>query len=161
MKKYKFVEYKNNYPKLFEKEREKLKKIIPSSRIEHIGSTAVKNLGGKGIIDILVSVVKKDLEKSKDKLVNSDYFLSKTGGDKNRIFFEKEYGFFKKRKVHIHLTFINSKIYKEAIKFRNSLRKNKNLREKYSNIKQKAISLGKKNKDYRKFKEKFIREVLK
>jgi len=161
MKKYKFVEYKNNYPKLFEKEKEKLKKIIPSSKIEHIGSTSVLNLGGKGIIDILISVTKKDLEKAKDKLVNSNYSLSKTGGNKNRIFFEKEYGFFKKRKVHIHLTFVNSKICKEAIKFRNLLRKNKTLREKYSNIKQKAISLGKKNKDYRDFKEKFVREVLK
>lgn len=160
MKKYEFVKYNKNYLKLFEKEKFKLKKIIPSAKIEHIGSTSVEGLSGKGIIDILISVSKKDIEKAKKKLSNSHYSLSRTGGDKERIFFEKDYGVFKKRRVHIQLTYYNSRTYKEAIKFRNLLRTNLNIRKKYSLVKKRAISFGKKNKDYRKFKERFIEEAL-
>ena len=161
MDKYKFVKYKKNHPKLFEKEKAKLKKIIPDAGIEHIGSTSIEGLGGKGIIDILVFVPKKNIKKIRDKLVSSKYYLVKTGGNKERMFFEKDYGLLKKRRIHLHLTSINSKTYKEAIRFRNYLRRNSSLRKKYSIIKQKAILLGKKNKEYRDFKKRFIQEVLK
>jgi len=161
MKKYKFKEYKKNYTELFEKEKKKLKNILPNANIEHIGSTAVEALGGKGVIDILISVPKKDIQIVKDKLINAKYILSKTGGSKYRIAFHKESGLLIRRRVHLALTHINSKIYRDAIRFRNTLRKDSKLRDKYSEIKQKAITLGKRNKDYRDFKEKFIKEVLK
>ena len=160
MNKYKFREYKNNYPKLYNKEKKKLENIIPNAIIEHVGSTSVEELGGKGIIDILVAVPKKDIKKIRDKLIIVKYVLSKTGGSKDRIFFSKDYGLLKKRRVHLSLTYINSVTYKNAIKFREALRKNKELRDKYSFIKKEAISLGKKNKDYREHKTEFIKEVL-
>jgi GrpB-like predicted nucleotidyltransferase (UPF0157 family) len=112
MKKYKFRKYKSSYPRLFEKEKIKLKKIVPNAVIEHIGSTAIEELGGKGIIDILISVPKKDVNGVRDKLIDSKYVLSKTGGNKERIFFEKYYGLLKRRKIHLHLTYIDSKTYK-------------------------------------------------
>jgi GrpB-like predicted nucleotidyltransferase (UPF0157 family) len=160
MNKYKFVKYKKNYPKLFEKEKENLKKIIPDAGIEHIGSTSIEGLGGKGIIDILISVSKKNIQNVKNKLINSKYKISLTSGDKERIFFYKDYGLFKKRRIHLALTYINSKIHKDAIKFRNSLRRNSDLRDKYSAIKAKAIFLRKKNQGYKDFKSAFIQEVL-
>ncbi len=159
MDKYKFRKYNKNYSKLFEKEKAKLEKIIPSAKIEHVGSTAVKDLGGKGIIDILVSVPKKDITRVKNKLMKSNYAFSKERD--NRISFYKDSRILKKRRVHIHLTFKNSKIEKQAIKFRDLLRKNKKLRDKYSSLKQKAIKLGKKRKDYRDFKYNFIEETVK
>ncbi len=158
MKKYKFRKYKKNYPRLFEKEKKRLKKTFPDIEIEHIGSTAVESLGGKGIIDILISVPKKDLKNIKDKLVKLKYSVSKLGGGKNRISFYLNKGIFKQRKIHLHLTSKNSKVHQEAIKFRDSLKKNKKLREKYSIIKQEAVKLKKKGKEYRDFKEKFIQE---
>jgi GrpB-like predicted nucleotidyltransferase (UPF0157 family) len=161
MNKYKFRKYKNNYPRLYEKEKRKLEKIIPHAAIEHVGSTSIEGLGGKGVVDILISVPKKDIKKIRDKLIIAKYALSKTGGSRDRIFFSKDYGLFIKRRVHLSLTYINSKIYKDAIKFREALRKDKKLRDKYSSIKQEAISLGKKSKDYREHKAGFIKGVLK
>ncbi len=161
MNKYKFIKYNKNYPKLFEKEKEKLKKIIPSAKIEHVGSTAVDGLGGKGIIDILVSVPKKDLTRVKNNLIKSNYYNLSRAWRKDRISFYKDSKLLKKRRVHIHLTFKNSKIEKQAIKFRDLLRKNKKLRNKYSSVKEKAIKLKKKSKDYRDFKYNFIEETVK
>lgn len=161
MDKYKFIKYKKIYPRLFEKEKIKLKQILPKAEINHIGSTSVVGLGGKGIIDILIGVSNKGIKKVKEKLIKSGYKFDKKGGDKNRIFFEKDYGILIKRRVHLQLTSINSKVYKEAIKFRDILKKDKKVREKYAKLKKEAVSLGKINKDYREFKKKFIEEVLK
>ncbi len=161
MKKYKFDNYKDSYPLLFEKEKERLRRRIPNSKVEHIGSTSIMGLGGKGIIDILISVPKKEITDTKNKLIHEGYIFKKSGGDKDRLFFEKNYGIFKKRRVHIQLTYNNSNIWKKSIKFRNILRKNKKLREEYSMIKETAIKLNKEGKEYRDFKREFIERVLK
>jgi GrpB-like predicted nucleotidyltransferase (UPF0157 family) len=160
MRKYKFRKYSKNYPLLFKKERTRIKKHVPNLIVEHIGSTSVEGLGGKGIIDILVCVSKNDLEKTKEIILGHKYKKSKTGGNKERIFFEKNYGFLKRKKIHIQLTFKGSKTHKEAIKFRNKLRSSKELRGKYALKKQEAVKLRMQGKDYRKFKNKFIQEVL-
>lgn len=161
MKKYKFVNYNKKYPCLFDKEKIKLKEILPDSEIEHIGSTAVNGLGGKGIIDILICVSKNNISSAKDKLINYNYKFNLTGGDKGRLFFYRDYGFFKKRRVHLHLSYFNSKISKEDILFRDKLKESLNLREEYSELKRKAILLGKEKKEYRDFKNKFIKNVVK
>lgn len=83
------------------------------------------------------------------------------GGEKERLFFEKDYSILKKRGVHLHLTSNNSNIWRNTIKFRNILRKNKKLREEYSLIKQTAIKLSKQGKEYRESKQEFIQKVLK
>ncbi|MDD5192344.1 MAG: GrpB family protein [Candidatus Nanoarchaeia archaeon] len=160
MKKYKFDKYDKKYPYLFEKEKYKLKNLLASSKIEHIGSTAIPSLGGKGIIDILISVPKKELKKVKNKLINKGYIFKESGGDSERLFFEKDYGIFRKRRIHIQLTFNNSNIWKKSIKFRNVLVKDKKLREEYSLIKETAVKLGKERKEYRDFKKEFIENVL-
>lgn len=59
LRKYVFRRYNSKYELLFNKEKAKLKKILPKAKIEHVGSTAVKGLGGKGIIDISIIVPKK------------------------------------------------------------------------------------------------------
>jgi GrpB-like predicted nucleotidyltransferase (UPF0157 family) len=161
MKKYLFREYSNKYPKLFEKERKKLITLIPNLKIEHIGSTAIEGLGGKGIIDVMISVPKKEIDEIKNRLIKAKYNFKSEAGDKNRFFFEKDYGLIKKRRVHLQLTSNNSDVWKKAIKFRDILRKNKKIRNRYSLIKQEAVLLRKKNKDYRNFKKKFIERVLK
>ena len=51
---------------LFSKEKSKLKKILPKfAKIEHIGSTAIQNLGGKNHIDIFIAVPDKLISNSK------------------------------------------------------------------------------------------------
>ena len=54
-------EYNSNWNKMFEEEKENLKKIFNdlAIEIEHIGSTSVEGLSAKPIIDIAIGV--KDL----------------------------------------------------------------------------------------------------
>ena len=61
-KKYSFNKYLDIYRKLFIKEKYKLVSILPNAKIEHVGSTSIIGLGGKGIIDIAISVPKNKIE---------------------------------------------------------------------------------------------------
>lgn len=49
-----FYPYTKKFKILFKEEKEKIKKALPKADVFHVGSTAVENIGGKGIIDILV-----------------------------------------------------------------------------------------------------------
>ncbi len=159
MKLYKFKKYKKSFPEKFTKEKMRLLKLIPKAKIEHIGSTSIKGLGGKGVIDILLGVNKKDLRKAKNILIKN-YYIYKNSME-NRYFFIKEKGFFMKKRYHLHLTEYNNIIWKKAIKFRDFLRKNKQAREDYIILKKHAYILCKKNsKCYHKFKENFIKNIL-
>ena len=51
---------------LFSKEKSKLKKILcKSAKIEHVGSKAIQNLGGKNSVDIFIAVPDKLISNSK------------------------------------------------------------------------------------------------
>jgi len=158
-KKYSFYEYKENYPKLFEKEKKKLTKILPKAEIQHVGSTSILGLGGKGIIDILVVLKKSELKKAQAKLEKCGYVLMPNAMGLDRISMKKDYGFlFWKRRVHVHLTWKNSKTQREMINFKNKLMKEPKLIKYYAKLKKKAAKIAKGDgKVYRKIKNNFIK----
>jgi len=163
MKIYKYRKYKRKFPKLFVKEKSQLLKILPKyTKIEHIGSTSIPNLGGKGIIDIIIGVKKEDIINTAKLLIKKMYYYKEENSKEDRLFFIKEYGLIKKRRVHIHLTSYNSRIWKQALRFKKHLLKNKKIREDYIKIKKHACKICKGNsKIYRAHKNKFIKGVLK
>ena len=163
LNKYVFRKYDKRFPKLFLKEKRRLLKILPSgSEIEHVGSTSVPGLGGKGIIDIIVGVNKKEVNRAKKDLEKFGYLWIKTAGDKNRIFFQKDYGFIFKRRVHIHLTTKKSITWRKHIALRNFLRANKKIAKKYEELKKKAVKYSENiGEKYRNYKNKFIVGLLK
>ena len=163
MNKYKFRSYSKKYPKLFEKEKQRLRKFLPNIvKIEHIGSTSVPNLKGKGIIDILIAIEKNNLNKVKEKLLEKGYIIMPHAGNKSRISFKKNYGILRNRRVHIHLTFLNSKTWKETLKFKNNLLKNLELRKQYSEIKKQAVKKAQgKGQVYRDLKNNFMKKYSK
>ena len=162
-KKYKFRKYDKKYPQLFKREKIKLKRILGNNAvIEHIGSTAVPGLGGKGVIDILIAVLKKDINKIRGKLEKAKYLLSKSGGGIDRLFFTIDYRYGGNvRRVHIQLTLLNSHVHKEYIRFRDRLISDKKYFKKYADINKKGGKAAKnKGRFYRKYKEKFIKSLL-
>jgi GrpB-like predicted nucleotidyltransferase (UPF0157 family) len=163
LEKYTFKKYNKNYSKLFQRERYSLKKILPNANIEHVGSTAVPNLGGKGIIDILVSVPKSKINQTLRKLKLKRYIHLPSAGDEDRIFLEKTIKYSKlKRKIHLHLTHFNSKTWKTTIALRDYLRNHPDIAKEYEEIKKQAVKLAKGNgKIYRKYKHKFLNKILK
>jgi len=161
-KKYVFRKYSANFPQLFKKERNKLKKIlIKGARIEHVGSTAVKGLGGKGIIDILISVNKPKVKENKKILQKAGYLFNSSGSSKQRKFFMKEYASKNNvRRVHLHLTFHNSFESRRALSFVKYLRAHPDKIKEYAKIKEKAIKYAKgQGEKYREYKNKLLEKL--
>lgn len=165
IKKYIFRKYEKKFPLLFNKEKEKLEKIVPFFKsIEHIGSTSIPGLGGKGIIDVLLVLNnKREMKKAEELLIKNNYEVMSHVSNNARISFKKFYGFLLfKRRVHIHLTYKNSKAHKETLKFKKKLMNNPKLAKKYAQIKKNAVKYAKgEGKIYRDYKKKFIDKLSK
>ncbi len=160
-KKYAFYQYKKEFPSWFEKENSVLIKILPEdAKVEHIGSTSVPGLGGKGIIDIIVSVQLKDFQKVRKNLVKLNYNFDEIGGDEERLFFSKYPKTKKHLAYHLHLTFVNSLSWKKALAVRNYLRKSKKARQEYILVKKKAVKFAKGERmKYREYKNPFLKKL--
>ncbi len=157
MDKYIFKEYSEEYPLFFHKEKERILDLVGDVPIEHIGSTAVPGLGGKGILDIAVGVPAVEFPRYKE-LLESYYEFRDVASTDERLFFRKDYGF---GRVHIHLTDINSEDWDNALKFRDYLREHLGAVSEYSRIKQEAVNVAKGEGDvYRKYKEAFIEKII-
>lgn len=164
MQKYAFRKYNPEYRTFFISEKKKIAKALGSkAKIEHIGSTAIPNLGGKGILDIVVGVSKSKMAEAKKKLEKAGYEFCEKAGYFERLFFRADYSYKnRKRRVHIHLTKFNGKDWKEVIGFRNYLLKHPRSVEEYVKIKKEGVkkALGNGEK-YRKHKERFIENIVK
>lgn len=170
--KYIFRQYNPLFPKLFEKEAKRLRRFIGNKvLIEHVGSTAVPGLGGKGVIDILISTPKKEWPKISEELTKANYTYKKKGAEreKQRLFFmanlpDTELG---SRIYHIHLTYTKSPELKRMTAFRDYLIKNADALREYSKIKmqaakkaQKLLSKDEMRDSYGDAKENFIKRLL-
>ena len=162
--KIKIFPYDKNWPILFEKLRSEIKKNINTNdiAIEHIGSTSIKKLASKPIIDILIGIRSKKLNDYINSITNLGYKYIKEYEleTPNRRFFILEEN--ERRIAHIHLVKYNSIWFKRHIAFRNELRINNNTRRKYQQLK---YSLSKKEwkdgNEYADAKTTFIRSVEK
>ena len=160
-KKYKFEEYKPEYKERFKKEKERIKRALTEAKIEHVGSTAVPGLGGKGIIDIAILASKEKLAKYLEKLEDMGYEYKSKPEDDERKFLQRiheEDG--EERRNHIHLT-SDDEEWKLMLALRDYLRENEEARDKYGEIKREAIEKNKERQDYRDHKEEFVKKLAK
>ena len=164
MNKYSYRQYKLEFPQIYKKEKELIEKNIKGAfQIEHVGSTAVAGLGGKGIVDIMIGT-------KKDKMMNFVKQAEKLGykyipqaSYPNRLFLHKPYpeDFDKETTYHLHVANIDSDDWKDTIAFRDYLRAHPEDLEKYAQIKQQAANAANEDKEtYMRIKESFIQEIL-
>lgn len=162
--KYKYRKYDSIYPKLFEAEKNKIIKVLTkNAKIEHVGSTAVEGLGGKGIIDVAIMVPKPKLNESMEELKKLGFEYSPNHpGDDRRFFMQKIIKYNgKERRVHIHLC-RTKKFWDSFILFRDYLRKNKKAKEEYNRIKKEGSRIAKGDGEkYAKHKQGFLKKTLK
>ncbi len=162
--KYSFYEYDKEYPKLFGKEKLRIKNVLPKGTIiEHVGSTSIPGLGGKGIIDIAIWTPKNKLKQFIKKLekIGFNEVLNHPGDDR-RIFMQKiKFESKKELRVHIHLC-LSKEFWNSFIYFRDYLRKNDKERDTYARIKKEGVRHAKgKAQKYREFKDNFLNETTK
>ena len=137
-------DYRDDWPDLFEREKSVLLERLGSwlhGLIEHVGSTAVPGLKAKPIIDIMVGV--KDLDSSVgaiNVLQRNGYCYYPYKSDLMHWFCKPtpEY-----RTHHLHLVPYDSPLWRERIKFRDILRSNGKVAEKYEQLKMKRTLIEK------------------
>ena len=149
-------EHKTYWADWFEEEAVTLKKILPNtSRINHIGSTAVPNIWAKPIVDILVEI-EIGMDNVKDILINNGYTCMSE--ETNRMSFNKGYteNGFAERVFHLQLRYMGDN---DEIYFRDYLVENPDVAKDYEKLK---LGLWKKfehNRDeYTNQKTEFVRK---
>lgn len=161
------VSYDKKYPKIFNSEHERVKKVLGNVKIEHFGSTAVPNLSGKGYIDIYVVVKKEKLiQVSKILETKLGYIFKPNAGVPNgRLFHERKTA---QAIFHLHLTYEKNQDYIKDLAFRDYLRKHPKDAQKYSEVKKlaskkanKAESKEEAKEIYMNTKDDFIQKILK
>ena len=139
------VEYDPEWSSIYEKEKQLLQSILDGMelRIEHIGSTSVKGLGAKPIIDVMPGL--RDFERDKDELVKRMKDAGYNYVDKfedvmpYRRYFNKP-GEGKITSYHIHCVGIGGYFWTRHLAFRNYLREFDDVRDEYFRVK-KELSL--------------------
>jgi len=162
-KKYKFRKSEKNYSNLFKKEKAQLLNVFPKKVIiEHIGSTSVPGLGGKGIIDIIIKTPKNKIKEFTKKL-NKLGYTSVLGHTptKNSIFFQKIKKYRgRERRVHVHLV-LNKPFWNTFTAVREYLKTHEKERKEYAQIKKEAINKNLEGKKYRAYKHQFLENLTK
>ncbi len=156
------VPYSSQWPLAYAREATAIKeKLGPLNviDIQHVGSTAIPGILSKPIIDIAIPV--SDLtvaERFAPVLAEFGYWYKGRQPDMpNRRFFAK--GSENNRTIYLHLA--NEEEYKNLLKFRDTLRANKQLAEQYSQLKEKLAKDHPTNREkYTKAKDDFIKDVL-
>lgn len=143
---------------LLEKERiqNKIGKYVGG--VHHIGSTAVKQLSAKPIIDIAIEIKEySEGENCISPLEELDYSYKGTNILPDRYYFSKG----EPRTHQIHMYQSGNKYLLEQLKFRDYLRNNDKARNEYEQLKIKLAVSNKNNKHkYAEEKTNFVRSIL-
>lgn len=164
MKKYDFKPYSIIFPLLFEKEKERMRAYISQEmRIEHIGSTSIPNLGGKGIIDIGIAVDKRNMLLVLNALQGIGYEFNPTFSTQDRFYLvtylpdtQEE-----SRRYHVHVTYPESIDWGKLLGFRDYLKRNPDMVREYAELKMVAAREADNNGEkYRDLKAPFIEKII-
>lgn len=157
------LDYDNDYTRIYLEEKKNLERLLKGKyiRIEHVGSTAIKNIKSKPIIDILVTC--EDLVSFqkfvKDNVESETYTVKEMADDAEDFLIRKEED--GKVKAFIHVVLHDSKVAKDYILFRNYLNKYPEEAKKYEELK---VELLKKYKDdrpkYTEGKNEYIKSII-
>ncbi|MCX6798297.1 MAG: GrpB family protein [Candidatus Falkowbacteria bacterium] len=158
----KLNEYDPNWHRSFVQEAKKLKRVFGQDalNIQHVGSTAIRGILAKPIIDIGIIVPSLRIAKSYTKKLKDIGYELKPEDKKERLFFTK--GPAEKRTHYLHLGKIGSGYVEDMISFRDYLLEHKDIAKQYSQLKTK---LAEKYKDarevYAQKKKKMIEQIIK
>jgi len=152
------TEHKDCWNKWYDEEEATLRNLIPQvGRISHIGSTSVRSIWAKPIVDILVEVPEKyNLSDFKDVLANSGYICMSQSTE--RISFNKGYteNGFAERVFHLHLRYVGDN---DELYFRDYLIEHPDVAGEYEKLKLKLWEKYEYNRDgYTDAKTEFIKK---
>ncbi|MGN7938388.1 GrpB family protein [Virgibacillus sp. 6R] len=127
-------------------------------KVHHIGSTAIRDLSAKPIIDIAIEIKDfQDGEKCVKPLVEIGYFYKGTNVLPERHYFNKG----EPRTHQIHMYQSGNRFLLDQLRFRDYLRDNETARNQYAKLKHELslVSNGNKHK-YAEDKTEFVKSIL-
>lgn len=160
-------EYDNNYHEIFLKEKQNLEKLFNGkyTLIEHVGSTAIKGIKSKPIIDILLatddieSFIKYVKDIYNDELEKRGYTLKEENRGEEFLIRKEEDG---KVKAFIHVLPSISQEVEEYIIFRDYLNSNIKEAKAYEKLKEELLIKYKDDRPrYTEGKNNFIKSIIK
>ncbi|MCK0472477.1 GrpB family protein [Halalkalibacter sp. APA_J-10(15)] len=155
-------EYNPNWEKQFESEEKRILDILGDRvvGIEHIGSTSIKGLEAKPIIDIIIGI--QDLDEVSNyvpPLSEIEYEYVPKPMFKDRRFFRK--GLWGQGTCHLHICEFNSSEWIEKLLFRDYLRLHPQVAKEYASLKKELASKYQFDRPtYTKKKEPFIKTII-
>lgn len=154
-----FVDNNAAFEKQFSTEKNNLNLLLGNyvKRISHIGSTAIKNIKTKPIVDILIEIDFANKDKIKEILLNNNYIFMCETFDK--ISFNKGYTIngYSANVFHIHM-----KEYGDCdeLYFRDYLNENYEIAKEYEKLKEELYNKYKPNRDlYTSGKSDFVKKI--
>jgi GrpB-like predicted nucleotidyltransferase (UPF0157 family) len=148
---------------MFRLERDKIIGIIGDiCDIQHIGSTSILGMSGKGIIDILLIFKDSNLLKNAAIKLQKQYYLSKDNIERNgRIFMTSSPKESVAGDTHLHLVLNGSNDSKNMISFRDYLINHPDSKQAYINLKHRLFQQTRGNRaEYTQLKGAFIKEII-
>ncbi|MGC7101062.1 GrpB family protein [Amycolatopsis lurida] len=133
--------------------------------VEHVGSTAVPGLAAKPIVDLMVSVTDLDtaVGEASERLVAAGWCYVPPELDRRpwRRFFVKPDSSGQRREAHLHLIQAGHRRWIEQIRFRDALRRDGRLAQRYEDLKRRlAEESGHDREAYTEGKADFVASVL-
>ena len=155
-----FDKNKKIYENIEKKLKTKIKIEVP---ITHVGSTAIPNMYGKNIIDILIGAKdKKQFNEIAKELINIGFIPSNSCNADVYQFFASKKEETSSGDIHIHLVMENTERYSDFIILKNYLLNNKKEALAYSNYKKQIIDKGiLERKEYKSIKSEYVTKLLK
>ena len=154
--------YDASWPRKFEAERVALQELISPwvvGGIHHVGSTSVPGLAAKPVIDILVGV--ESLDRSRpciDKVASLGYLYWPYRSDVMHWFCKPDPA---RRTHHLHLVPSGSPRYRDELAFRDALRSDPALTDRYAALKRDLAARFRADREaYTQHKAPFVSEVL-
>lgn len=157
------VAYNEAWPQLFDAEREHLLTLSPRLlQVEHFGSTAIPGMAAKPVIDMLAGVESMAVADSLVELIlASGYTTSREFNAKlsdRRWFMRAANG---KRTHHLHVVELGGAQWQERLLFRDKLRSNNHLAQRYEELKVQLAAMHKQDREaYTDAKSQFVAAVI-
>lgn len=126
-------------------------------RISHIGSTAIKNIWAKNIIDILIEIDSDENMENVSKVIEQNGFI-RMSSDTNRVSFNRGYteNGFEEKVYHLHLRHVGDN---DELYFRDYLNEHSQIAKEYEQLKLDLWKQYEHNRDaYTKAKSDFIKK---
>lgn len=157
------LDYNLDYNRIYLEEKKNLEKIFKGQyvRIEHVGSTSIKNIKSKPIIDILLTCtnLSEFIEYTKKYVESETYTIKEQNTSEGDFLIRKEED--GKVKAFIHVLPNDSIFAENYILFRDYLNNNIDEVKRYENLKLELIKLYPNDRpSYTAGKEEYIKSIL-